>query len=1119
MAQEEHFESLEIVYSTNYLQNGRFARFFDNFLKLLLNCFLKPPRWLVPGFCMHAFGYQHPFWHMLLNSSDHLIRGMNKGEITETKHLVQTTSSVVQLTPVSPLPELTSSATVTLSSRSDISASSPSSVVADLSVIANLLPNTVTLSSRSDISASSASSVAADLSVISNLLPNTESKWSRWSSWSDCTRTCGTGTRYRNRTCVAINDKAVFAPISCAGKSNQVKFCAEWSCPDCSRNCSIGTLNTACDACTCDHHELTGRVLTDDGAPLSEANISLAETPYNILAQANISGHFSVFGVCAIKQQLLVTKSGFVPVKLVANVTTPTTATIIAKMEIAVPPFVTVHPESKIRMPGQRVTFCCYGDGNPPPEVEWFKENNIIDKEMFTYNNTLEISDVTGLNGTFRCRMVNDFGSEFSNPAELNLIENSDDSCSSKPNSKNTTLPSGCVVSGTQSSIVDVGECEPAKCIKRALNVSASCSGPSLCCGPLSYESVSVQCGALMSFNIFKVKTCACGNCKKQQAIVEGIAISEGGRRVPSVDVFFGEQSVGKTDSNGMFSFIVPRSTKRAVVTFKDLVNQRYEEETRIFLLSEGEMATYRVKLRPKPEPISFNASEPLDLPLGGAADNFADLELPENSLLAEDGSVFKGNAKVSLSIADPRNQSDIDSAPGDFSTISEDGDEEILETFGMIKLNLEDDNGKPLSVSKPMNVYLDPGKLNLSLSDGNVSIKLYWLDRKTGRWREAGDFFLKDGDKRRRKRSNRIFLAGTVTPSIAKRNLNFDKPKQRVGLRVTTTKDDETGVIVRVIREDHHGYVEAPIRNGVACIPIWKDTICLVQAEKDNMYYIPDPSADYSHVNSYGIKSFVDNGGISNISSFRFKSSLVKPRGPIYYDDTGGSGTEMNTCRAPLNSAYSIQFTFKPPPLIKKEYQLLSYRSRNEWYYDYGGEDAATCLIKVKIVNGGKLMMMASSYSKMDTNRTGNYGFHLRMSTAVVEKDNEEKISPNVSVVCLQIRCPRRDDPTVLLLTPMNTTMTAQCSDITGLENPLNRITLINSQQKIFDKYCENVQLPQSKGQEKWYCIPDLTVHDILKEFVDPLIADAKCLYGDKKYVKTAAAYPDSPSLEIDCR
>ena len=58
-----------------------------------------------------------------------------------------------------------------------------------------------------------------------------ESKWSRWSGWSDCTKTCGTGSRYRNRTCEAINDRAVFAPITCAGKAKQVKSCAEWGCP------------------------------------------------------------------------------------------------------------------------------------------------------------------------------------------------------------------------------------------------------------------------------------------------------------------------------------------------------------------------------------------------------------------------------------------------------------------------------------------------------------------------------------------------------------------------------------------------------------------------------------------------------------------------------------------------------------------------------------------------------------------------------------------------------------------------------------------------------------------------------------------------------------------------
>ena len=58
-----------------------------------------------------------------------------------------------------------------------------------------------------------------------------ESKWSRWSSWSDCTKTCGSGSRYRNRTCVAINKGAVSTPISCAGKSLQTVSCAEWNCP------------------------------------------------------------------------------------------------------------------------------------------------------------------------------------------------------------------------------------------------------------------------------------------------------------------------------------------------------------------------------------------------------------------------------------------------------------------------------------------------------------------------------------------------------------------------------------------------------------------------------------------------------------------------------------------------------------------------------------------------------------------------------------------------------------------------------------------------------------------------------------------------------------------------
>lgn len=81
---------------------------------------------------------------------------------------------------------------------------------------------------------------------------------------------------------------------------------------------------------------LTGRILTEDNIPLSEANISFAETPYNILAQTNVSGYFSSLGVCANDQQeFLIAEEGFVPVKLKSNVSTATTATIRAKLEIA----------------------------------------------------------------------------------------------------------------------------------------------------------------------------------------------------------------------------------------------------------------------------------------------------------------------------------------------------------------------------------------------------------------------------------------------------------------------------------------------------------------------------------------------------------------------------------------------------------------------------------------------------------------------------------------------------------------------------------------------------------------------------------------------------------------
>lgn len=652
---------------------------------------------------------------------------------------------------------------------------------------------------------------------------------------------------------------------------------------------------------------------------------------------------------------------------------------------------------------------------------------------------------------------------------------------------------------------MDVGKCKPVKCVQGNSSFNSSCTGPSLCCGPRSFERALVQCGSLLSFDLSVVKKCGCGNCQEEQTAVEGTAVGQDDSPAKSVDLFFDGQRVARTNSNGKFYFTTTKSTKRAIVTFKDQIVKKFEEEDKIFILNEGQRATYRVKLREKPKPITFNASEPLDLPLGGESDSFADLEIEENSLLTEDGSVFSGNAKASVSVTDPRNQSDISSAPGDFSTMNEDGEEEILETYGMMKLNLEDDNGKPLVMSKPMKVYLDPEKLNLTLSDGNVSIKLYWLDRKTGRWREVGDFAREDGSKRRRKRSKyRVFLTGTVTPAITKRFLNFDNPDKRVGLRVTTTST-EIGITVRAIRSDHKGYVERITKNGVVCMTIWKDKDYYLQASEDLKYYDPDPSVlkSLGHVNG-AIKSIRGDKG-KNFSSYTFKSEIIcdgtkSTPGPIFCDD-GDTGSQRTQCANQLGAAQTVQFVFKKPKADNtEEYELLSLKSSKSVWHN---SDDETCYIKVK-VTGPNSVFMAASYEQNNQNYTGKYGFHVRMSRNVTSGSDK--------IVCLQFKCPTNTNYTAVLLTPLVAKSGSTCS-----YNDTSILDFMQSRKE----YCPgaNSLTKLEKGEEKWLCIPDGDMFT----FKGNGNGEARCLEGEPK-LPTAIKEPRSVKVtrfdvEYNCR
>ena len=74
--------------------------------------------------------------------------------------------------------------------------------------------------------------------------------WGKWSNWTDCTTTCGNGTKSRYRNC--DNPLPQHGGENCTGYSNQSEHCSRPACPvlgkwiewsnwtDCSKTCAVG---------------------------------------------------------------------------------------------------------------------------------------------------------------------------------------------------------------------------------------------------------------------------------------------------------------------------------------------------------------------------------------------------------------------------------------------------------------------------------------------------------------------------------------------------------------------------------------------------------------------------------------------------------------------------------------------------------------------------------------------------------------------------------------------------------------------------------------------------------------------------------------------------------------
>ena len=385
----------------------------------------------------------------------------------------------------------------------------------------------------------------------------------------------------------------------------------------------------------------------------------------------------------------------------------------------------------------------------------------------------------------------------------------------------------------------------------------------------------------------------------------------------------------------------------------------------------------------------------------------------------------FEGEARLRLSFTDPRNESDILSAPGDFTTVDEAGNAQPLKSFGMIRMSFENDKQQKLSLTNNVKVYIDAEKVP-NIDSNAEEPRLWWLDEKTGRWRDAGPIRpVDDADPRRgRRTTGRKFLVGEIeTDNIAV--VNFDIPWKRCYVRVEASvnmsngQEPAGGVEVRMIGQDgeqFYGFSKAfTMPNGIACLPVWCNASGFIQAEKYETEILED-SIGKTRIplvpNVTSVLQLPPELRVSlqhgrEISSVHFTAVTADGDGPIFNNE------QFKKCSEDNNGVRSFRFSFQNQErknIITGD-KSIRYPPghRLAWYSD---NENTKCFLRVdmRLQSGLAPDIMLESFTPDAQERfgftTANTNFKLR-----------GMVEPDFGPVCMEYRCSETGKPTTLRL------------------------------------------------------------------------------------------------------
>lgn len=214
-------------------------------------------------------------------------------------------------------------------------------------------------------------------------------------------------------------------------------------------------------------------------------------------------------------------------------------------------------------------------------------------------------------------------------------------------------------------------------------------------------------------------------------ATISGRIVDDNNQPASGVSIKVGSKTA-TTNAKGYFRIIKASLDKNATVVIAEKTG--YFKAYRTFQATSGANHV-SIKLIKKILAGTINSSTGGEITLT----NGSKIALPANGVVKATGSSYSGTINVYAAYIDPTAADILQTLPGSFMADDKNGKRVVLESFGMLAVELESAAGEKLQIASGKTATLTTAIPSSVLSAAPASIPLWYVDEQTGLWKEEG--------------------------------------------------------------------------------------------------------------------------------------------------------------------------------------------------------------------------------------------------------------------------------------------------------------------------------------------------------------------------------------------